>query len=155
VNGLYSGFIGEGGKTVLPAYAMAKISMRLVPDQDPAEVAQQFHQYLQEHAPSTIRYEVKQMSGNPAAISDRHSRGIEALSKAMQTVWNKSPMFKREGGSVPVVNHFQEILGIESVNTGFSMAEDNMHGPNEKMHLPTWKRGTEALIHFFFNLGEN
>lgn len=154
VNGLYSGFIGEGGKTVLPAYAMAKISMRLVPDQDPDEVARQFHQYLQEHASHAIRYEVKQMSGSPAAISDRHSRGIEALSKAMQTVWNKPPMFKREGGSVPVVTHFQQILGIESVNTGFSMSEDNMHGPNEKMHLPTWKRGTEALIHFFFNLGE-
>jgi len=154
VNGLYSGYIGEGAKTVLPSYAMAKISMRLVPNQNPDDVHQQLNQYLAEHAPGTIRYEVKALAGSPASISDRESCGVKALSKAMQTVWGKQPIFKREGGSVPVVTLFQQILGVESVNTGFSMSGDNMHSPNEKLHLPTWRRGTQALIHFLYNLAE-
>ena len=72
----------------------------------------------------------------------------------METVWGKRPVFKREGGSVPVVTQFQQILGVESVNTGFGLPDDNMHSPNEKMHLPTWRRGIDALIHFFFNLAQ-
>ena len=70
----------------------------------------------------------------------------------METVWGKHPLFKREGGSVPVVGLFQRYLKVESVNTGFSLYEDNTHSPNEKLHLPTWYKGIEALIHFFFNL---
>jgi acetylornithine deacetylase/succinyl-diaminopimelate desuccinylase-like protein len=73
-------------------------------------------------------------------------------SKALEAVWNKPPVFKREGGSVPVVVCFKQILGVETVNTGFSMPDDNMHSPNEKLHLPTWYRGIDAFIHFYFNL---
>jgi acetylornithine deacetylase/succinyl-diaminopimelate desuccinylase-like protein len=153
VNGLLSGYTGPGAKTVLPAQAMAKISMRLVPDQDPEQVKQQFKRYLEEKAPKTVRWEVDYHSGSPASISDRHSKAIQALVAAMEMVWGKRPVFKREGGSVPVVALFSEILKIESVNTGFSTPADNMHSPNEKLHLPTWQRGTEALIHFIFNLG--
>jgi len=72
----------------------------------------------------------------------------------METVWGKRPVFKREGGSVPVVTQFQRILGVESVNTGFALPDDNMHSPNEKMHLPTWYRGIDTFIHFIFNLGD-
>jgi acetylornithine deacetylase/succinyl-diaminopimelate desuccinylase-like protein len=154
VNGLLSGYTGPGAKTVLPAQAMAKISMRLVPDQDPEQVRQQFTSYLKEKAPKTVRWEVDFHSGSPASISDLHSKEIQALGEAMETVWGKRPVFKREGGSVPVVALFSEILKIESVNTGFSTPADNMHSPNEKLHLPTWQRGTEALIHFIFNLGK-
>jgi acetylornithine deacetylase/succinyl-diaminopimelate desuccinylase-like protein len=154
VNGLFSGFTGEGSKTVLPAYAMAKISTRLVPDQDPQEVHRQFLQYLEVHAPATIRWELNQLAGSKASMSDRYSPGVQAMSKAMETVWGKRPVFRREGGSVPVVIQFRKILGVESVNTGFAMPGDNMHGPNEKLHLPTLWRGVDALIHFFFNLGE-
>lgn len=155
VNGLYSGFIGEGSKTVLPAWAMAKVSCRLVPDQDPDEVYAQLMEYLKAKAPTTIRWEVKEMAGSRASVSERNSKGVQALANAMETVWGKSPVFKREGGSVPVVNHFRDVLGVESVNTGFSMSGDNMHSPNEKLHLPTWFNGIDALIHFYFNLGEN
>jgi acetylornithine deacetylase/succinyl-diaminopimelate desuccinylase-like protein len=154
VNGLLSGFTGEGSKTVLPSKAMAKISMRLVPDQDPDEVHQQLLRYLEAHAPSTVRWQVIKMAGGPASISDRHSPGVQAFSKAMETVWGKRPVFKREGGSVPVVTLFQQLLGVESVNTGFAMAGDNMHSPNEKLHLPTLWRGVDAIIQFLFNLGE-
>ena len=155
VNGLYSGFTGEGSKTVLPSWAMAKISTRLVPNQDPEGVFEQMKRYLAEKAPATVRWEIKKMAGGPASLSDRHSKGVQALSQAMETVWGKRPVFKREGGSVPVVTLFKQILGVESVNTGFGLPGDNMHSPNEKMHLPTWKHGTEALVHFFYNLAEN
>jgi len=152
VNGLYSGFTGEGAKTVLPAWAMAKISTRLVSDQHPDDVHQQLCQYLEQHAPATITWTLKDMHGGPPSISDRNSIYVQALSKAMQTIWNRPPIFKREGGSVPVVTEFQQILGVETVNTGFAMPDDNMHSPNEKLHLPTFYRGIDTFIHFFFNL---
>lgn len=155
VNGLYSGFTGEGSKTVLPAWAMAKVSCRLVADQDPNEVHQQLLVYMKAKAPSSIRWEVGVMAGSRASLSQRDSKGVRALAKAMEAVWKKKPVFKREGGSVPVVNYFRNILGVESVNTGFSMSSDNMHSPNERLHLPTWSKGMDALIHFYYNLGEN
>lgn len=152
VHGLLSGFTGTGTKTVLPAWAMAKISCRLVPDQDPAQVYQQFVGYLKAHAPATVRWEVDQFAGSKASLSDRSSSGIQAYSQAMETVWGRQPVFKREGGSVPVVTQFKKILGVESINTGFSMPGDNMHSPNEMLHLPTLWKGLDAFIHFFYNL---
>ncbi len=153
VNGLLSGFTGEGAKTVLPAWAMAKISCRLVPDQTPAEVYQQMLAYLNANAPASITWTLTDMHGGAPSISDRNSSGNQALTRAMETVWGKRPVFKREGGSVPVVTQFQRILGVESVNTGFALPDDNMHSPNEKMHLPTWYRGIDTFIHFIYNLG--
>jgi acetylornithine deacetylase/succinyl-diaminopimelate desuccinylase-like protein len=152
VNGLLSGFTGEGSKTVIPAWAMAKISMRLVPDQDPNEVHQQLLQYLKEHAPSDVRWELTVMAGGSASISDRNNIGVRAMSKALETVWGIPPYFRREGGSIPVVKDMQSLLGIESVVSGFGLPDDNVHAPNEKMHLPTWYRGIDAAIHFFMNL---
>ena len=154
VNGMLSGFTGEGAKTVLPAWAMAKVSTRLVPDQQPAEVYQQMEAYLETHAPKEIHWSLTSMHGGPASISDRNSAYIKSLERALETVWQKKPVFKREGGSVPVVLDFQQILGVETVNTGFSMPDDNMHSPNEKLHLPTWYRGIDTFIHFYFNMAE-
>lgn len=152
INGLLSGFTGKGSKTVLPAYAMAKISCRLVPDQDPKEVHQQMLQYLQENAPETIHWELDAMQGGPASLTDPHHPATEALAKALEDVWGKRPLYKREGGSIPVVADMQKILGIDSVLTGFGLPDDNLHAPNEKLHLPTWYKGIDALIHFFYNL---
>jgi acetylornithine deacetylase/succinyl-diaminopimelate desuccinylase-like protein len=155
IHGLLSGFTGEGSKTVLPSWAMAKLSCRLVPNQDPEEIHQSLRRYLEAHAPETIRWELKYFGGGPANLSNRHSVGVQALAKAMETTWGTRPLFKREGGSVPVVGLFSSILGVDSVNTGFATPNDNMHSPNEKLHLPTWYKGTEALVHFFFNLAES
>jgi len=152
INGLYSGFIGEGQKTVLPAYAMAKVSCRLVADQDPIEVYEQFKTYLSENAPETVTWKLTQLAKDLPSFSDRKSKWIEAYVKAAEAAWGKSPIYKREGGSVPVVVHAQQNLGVDSVNIGFGLPSDNMHGPNEKIHLPTFRKGIEALIHFFFNL---
>ena len=152
VNGLLSGFTGEGSKTVIPAWAMAKLSTRLVPDQDPKEVHQQLLRYLEQNAPKDIRWEVKTLAGNPASISDRDNPGVQAMAKALETVWGKRPYFKREGGSIPVVGEMQRLLGVESVICGFGLPDDNVHAPNEKQNLPTWYRGIDAYIHFFLNL---
>ena len=153
VNGLYSGFTGEGAKTVLPAWAMAKISTRLVPDQEPGEVYQQLIEYLKINTPETVRFELTQIAGSSASISDRASKSISAMEDAMQSVWGKRPLFRREGGSVPVVTLFKNLLGAETVNCGFSLPDGNLHGPNEKQHLPTWYNGIDSLIHFYMNLG--
>ena len=152
INGLYSGYIEKGSKTVLPSYAMAKISTRLVPKQDPDEIGEQLRAYLTENAPPTVTWELEQLAGGVASISDRKSPWIQAYIEAAQSAWGMRPVFKREGGSVPVVMHFQELLGVDSVNIGFGLPSDNMHGPNEKLHLPTFYTGIEALVHFFFNV---
>lgn len=154
VNGLISGFTGPGAKTVLPAYAMAKISMRLVPDQDPEEVYQQLLRYLEERAPKTVRWEVIRMAGVRASLTDRNHPAVQALSRALEAAWGRRPLFKREGGTVPIVTQLKEIIGVESVLTGFALPDDNFHAPNESLHLPTWARGIEALVHFFYNYGE-
>ncbi|MFC2043146.1 dipeptidase [Chloroflexota bacterium] len=148
VNGLLSGFTEDGSKTVLPAKAMAKISMRLVPDQTPDEVYKQFMRYLEENAPPTIRWELEKLNQGDAAITDCNMPGVVALSQAMEATWGKKPVYKREGGSVPVVAQMQKILGIESVLTGFGLPDDNLHAPNEKIHLPTFFNGIDTFIRY-------
>lgn len=152
INGLYSGFTGKGSKTILPAYAMAKISMRLVPDQTPEEIHQSLREYLETKAPKSVRWELEAMQGGPACSTDPHIPEAEALAKALETVWGTRPVYKREGGSIPVVTDMQSILNIKSVLTGFGLPDDNLHAPNEKMHLPTWYKGIDALVNFFYNL---
>jgi acetylornithine deacetylase/succinyl-diaminopimelate desuccinylase-like protein len=154
VNGLLSGFTGEGQKTVLPAKAMAKISMRLVPDQDPEEVRQQMAKYLEEHTPSTVHWELIKHAGSFASITDCQIAAVTAMSQALEQTWGKRPVFKREGGSIPVVVHLRQHLGIESVLIGFGLPDDNLHAPNEKIHLPTFYRGIETMVRYFNILGE-
>jgi len=151
VNGIYSGFIGEGQKTIIPSWALAKISMRLVPDQDPEAVYDQLTSYLEQHAPKTVTWQVIPMTHSPSSISDIHHPATQALAKALKSVWGIEPVFKREGGSIPIVAYMQQFLHTESVLTGFGLADDNIHSPNEKLHLPTWYKGINALIHFFYN----
>jgi acetylornithine deacetylase/succinyl-diaminopimelate desuccinylase-like protein len=152
VNGFLSGYTGEGSKTVLPAKAMAKISCRLVPDQTPHEVHKQLLAYLEANAPQTIKWEVKLLNTGPTAIADRNLPAVKSMAQAMETVWGVPPLFKREGGSIPVVALLQENIGAESVLFGSSLPEDNVHAPNERLHLPTWSKTIEAIIHFFYNL---
>lgn len=152
VNGLLSGFTGTGSKTVLPAWAMAKISCRLVPDQTVADTIKQMEKYLKKRAPKDIRWELKYLHGAGAALVSDHSHGVQAMSAAMKTVWGKQPYFLREGGSIGVVAQLQKRLGVDSVLSGFALPDCDAHSPNEKLHLPSWERGIRALIHFFYNL---
>ena len=149
INGLLSGFTGEGAKTVLPAQAMVKLSMRLVPDQTPEEVHASLRAYLEANAPPTVTWELKAMAGCRAAIVDRDSAAVRAASRALEAVWGKPPLFKREGGTVPVVGMIQEVLGVDSLMLGFGLPDDNLHAPNEKLHLPNFYRGIETYLRFF------
>jgi acetylornithine deacetylase/succinyl-diaminopimelate desuccinylase-like protein len=132
---------------------MAKISMRLVPDQDPKEVQQQLRRYLEEHAPATIRWELLMHAGAPASIADISMPAVASLAQAMEDAWGKRPVYKREGGSVPVVSQMKDLLGVESVLTGFGLPDDNLHAPNEKIHLPTYFMGIEVFIRYLALLG--
>lgn len=152
INGLLSGFTSIGTKTVLPAKAMAKISMRLVPNQDPNEVYSQLIEFLKLNVPSTIRWEVEQMAGGFPCLTDPNLTETKAMAQALEKVWGIAPVYKREGGSIPIVADMQKILGADSILTGFGLPEDAIHSPNESLHLPTFHKGIEALIHFIFNL---
>ena len=155
VNGLLSGFTAEGSKTVIPSWAMAKISMRLVPNQKPKNVECQLRKYLEMNTPNGIKWELSYLGGGPASMSDMDNPAVKAMAEALNTIWNRTPVFKREGGSIPIVADMQRILNIDSVLTGFGLPSDNIHSPNEHLHLPTWRKGILALIHFFYNYGEN
>ena len=152
VNGLLSGFTGTGTKTVLPAWAMAKISCRLVPDQTVEDTIAQFKAFLKAKAPKDITWDLQYLHGADAALVSADSLGVEAMSKAVQTVWGKRPYLLREGGSIGVVVQLQKRLGVDSVVAGFGLDDCNMHSPNENLHLPTWYKGIEALVRFFYNL---
>ncbi|MEW6404241.1 MAG: dipeptidase [Chloroflexota bacterium] len=152
VNGLLSGFTGQGSKTVIPAWAMAKISCRLVPDQTPEETEKQLRKYLKQSAPKTIRWELKNLHNAGAALVESDSPGVQALAKALKAVWGRRPYFKREGGSIGAVILLKNYVGAESILSGFGLPDDNVHSPNERLHLPTWYKGIEAFTHFFYNL---
>lgn len=152
VNGIIGGFTEPGVKTVIPSQASAKISCRLVPDQDPEAIYECLRRHLETHAPPTIRWELKYIVGAKPALIDRKSRWVQALAQAMQTVWNREPFYKREGGTVPVVAQVKEILGVDSVMAGFILPDADLHAPNENLHLPTWYRGIETYVHYFCNL---
>ena len=154
VNGLVSGFIGEGAKTVLPAKALAKLSTRLVADQDPAAIQGQLSEYVRRNAPNTVTWEVRELSNAPGALMDRHSPAMRAAVAALRDTFNAEPIFTREGGSVPVVSLMQQVLGLDSIMLGFRLPDDGIHGPNEKQHIPTLLKGVEAYIRFMTGLGD-
>ncbi len=153
VNGLLSGFTGEGSKTVLPSRAMAKISMRLVSDQEPQEIRDSFEAYVKSHLPPTVTWELLEHSRCLPAIVERDSPAVRAASRSMQAVWGKAPVFTRQGGSIAIVGEIQEILGVDTLLVGFGLPDDNLHAPNEKQHLPTFYRGIETYIRFLFDYG--
>jgi acetylornithine deacetylase/succinyl-diaminopimelate desuccinylase-like protein len=153
INGLLSGFTGAGAKTVLPAQAMAKLSFRLVPDQTPEEVGAALEEYIRKEAPAGVKWELTTMAGSRASLVERDSPAMRAAALALEKVWGKRPFYMRQGGSVPIVSFMQARLGVDSILMGFSLPDDNLHAPNEKLHLPTFYRGIEAFIAFMVLVG--
>ncbi len=152
VNGIWGGFTGEGAKTVLPARAWAKLSTRLVPDQHHGEIEGMLRAYLEANAPKDVEWTLKVHSLGPGAVMDRESTYMQSAAAALEEVFGRPPLFKREGGSVPVVGLFQEKLGVDSIMLGFALPGDGIHGPNERQHLPTLFRGVETYIRFLCRL---
>lgn len=152
VNGIIGGFTQEGGKTVLPSKASAKISMRLVPDQTPVKIRRSLEAYLFENTPATVTWKLDEQPGCKPSIMNLDQSAVQAGSRAFETAWGRAPLFTRDGGSVPVVGIINEQLGLDSLLLGFGLPDDNPHGPNERQHLPTFYRGIETYLHFFHQL---
>lgn len=145
---------GGSPKAAIPSQADALVTVRLVPDQAPDDIQASLRSYLEKRTPPTVRWDILECGGFPASLTDRNLPAVRALARAMEKVWGTKPLFYRSGGSIGAVGQMQRILGVDSVLTGFSLPDDNIHGPNEKLHLPTWERGIDALIHFFYYVAE-
>jgi acetylornithine deacetylase/succinyl-diaminopimelate desuccinylase-like protein len=154
VNGVWGGFTGEGAKTVLPARANAKISARLVADQDPEAIEGQFRSFLEANVPDGVTWSLHQHSSGPGSTMNRKSIYMKAAETALETSYGKPPVFRREGGSVPIVGLLQEKLGVDSVMLGFAQPDDGIHGPNERQYLPGFFRGIETYIRYLDILGQ-
>lgn len=154
VNGIWGGYQGEGAKTVLPAKAGAKISMRLVPDQSPSKIAKLFADYVMKIAPKGVKVTVEEHHGGSAAMTDLGFYGLEAASKAFEDIYGKKPLFTREGGSIPIVADFKKVLGVNSILMGFGLNSDAIHSPNEKFSLVDYQRGIKTSARFFEALSE-
>jgi acetylornithine deacetylase/succinyl-diaminopimelate desuccinylase-like protein len=144
VNGLLSGFTGEGAKTVLPALAMAKVSMRLVPNQDPDKIARLFDEYIHKVAPKTVEVKVTRMHGGKPWMTSYDNPYVQAAGRAIEKGFGQKPVFTREGGSIPVVSTFQEELGLPSVLFGVGLPDENAHAPNEKLDVANFHNGIIA-----------
>jgi acetylornithine deacetylase/succinyl-diaminopimelate desuccinylase-like protein len=149
VNGLLSGFTGEGAKTVLPARAMAKISMRLVPDQDPDKIAGLFEAYVGKLAPKTVELTITRMHGGKPWMTAYDHPFVQAAARAIEKGFGRTPVFTREGGSIPVVSTFQEELGLPSVLFGVGLPDENAHAPNEKLDLGNFHNGIIASAYLY------
>jgi acetylornithine deacetylase/succinyl-diaminopimelate desuccinylase-like protein len=153
VNGLLSGFTGEGAKTVLPAVAMAKVSMRLVPDQSPDKIAQLFEAYVRKIAPKTVELKITRMHGGKPWMTSFDNQFVQAAGRAIEKGFGKKPIFTREGGSIPVVSTFQEELGLPSVLFGVGLPDENAHAPNEKLDVGNFHNGIIASAYLYDEIG--
>jgi acetylornithine deacetylase/succinyl-diaminopimelate desuccinylase-like protein len=148
VNGLASGYSGEGAKTIIPATATAKVSMRLVPNQDPDRIAEAFTEYVRRICPPGVRLEVQKLHTAAPVLVPRQSSMMQAGMRALERGFGARPVFIREGGSIPIVGTFQQHLGAPVLLLGYGLATDNIHSPNEKFHLDNFYRGarTSAIL---------
>ena len=154
VNGLLSGFTGEGAKTVLPAVAMAKVSMRLVPNQDPDAIAALFEDYITKQAPKSVEIKVTRMHGGKPWMASFDNKFIQAAGRAIEQGFGRSPIFTREGGSIPVVATFQEELGLPSVLFGVGLPDENAHAPNEKLDCGNFHNGIISSAILYEEIGK-
>ena len=155
VNGLSSGFTDAGAKTVIPAVAMAKVSMRLVPDQEPDNIAVLFEEYLRKVTPRTVELNLTRMHGGRPWTTDFDNPFVQAAGRAIEKGFGRRPLFNREGGSIPVVATFQEVLGLPSVLFGVGLPDENAHAPNEKLDLGNFHNGIIASAVLYDEIGKS
>jgi acetylornithine deacetylase/succinyl-diaminopimelate desuccinylase-like protein len=154
VHGIPGGFTANGAKTVIPAKASAKVSIRLVPNQDADDILKRYTAFVKKHTPKGIQMNVKVWSKGPAGVVGTDNKYIKAATEAMHDIFKKDTVFIRSGGSIPIVTDFQDILKIPSVMMGFGLPDDNLHAPNEKFHIPNFHRGIESICLLFEKVGE-
>ncbi len=149
VNGIWGGYIGEGAKTVLPSIAQAKISMRLVPNQDSDTITRLFQEHFESIAPKSVKVEVSPHHGGTPCVTPTDSIEYKAAEAAIEEAFGKTPIPQRSGGSIPIVALFEEVLGIKTVLLGFGLDSDNIHSPNEKYGIANYRKGIETIPLFF------
>jgi len=149
VNGIWGGYIGEGAKTVIASKAFAKISMRLVPDQDPEEITNLFKNHFESIAPNAVKVVVKPHHGGEAAVTPIDSVGYKAASLAYEKAFGKKPIPVRSGGSIPIVAMFEKELGLKTILMGFGLDSDAIHSPNEHFGLFNFYKGIETIPYFY------
>lgn len=149
VNGIWGGYTGEGAKTVLPSKAFAKISMRLVPDQNSNEISALFQKYFESVAPKSVKVVVKPHHGGEPVVVSTESAGYKAASMAMEETYGKKPVPTRGGGSIPIVALFKQELGLDSILMGFGLDSDALHSPNEHYGLFNYYKGIETIPLFY------
>ena len=154
INGLYGGYQGPGPKTVLPCKAGAKLSFRLVPDQDPQTVSALFRKYVAAVCPPGVTYEIIDHHGAPAVLVNTKTEGVRAAVRAIEAGFGTAPVFMREGGSIPVVGLLKDQLGVDTLLLGWGQTDDNLHGPNEKFCLADFHKGIKTSAHLFAELAE-
>lgn len=149
INGMISGFTGQGAKTVLPAEASAKISMRLVPDQDPVEIAELFIRHIEKAAPAGVTVRVASHHGALPYLAPLDHPANQAAKRALAMAFGTEPVFTREGGSIPITVKFEELLGLTSILMGFGLPDENAHAPDENLDLENLYGGVRAAAHFY------
>ncbi len=149
VNGIWGGYTGEGAKTVLPGQAHAKISMRLVPNQDPDKITELFTKHFESIAPASVKVEVHPHHGGQPVVTPTDTPEYQAAHRAMEKTFGKAPIPKREGGSIPIVALFEEVLGVKSVLMGFGLDSDAIHSPNEHYGVFNFYKGIETIPYYY------
>ena len=155
VHGMPGGFIGEGAKTVIPARAKAKVSMRLVPDMTPEETFAAYKNFVLSLCPRGIEMDVKLIHSGEAIVVGTDNKFVRAATTALDEVFHRETVFIRSGGSIPIVGEFERALKIPTVMMGFGLPDDNLHAPNEKFHIANFYRGIDSVIRLFELLGES
>ncbi|AFL88470.1 acetylornithine deacetylase/succinyldiaminopimelate desuccinylase-like deacylase [Terriglobus roseus DSM 18391] len=153
VHGMPGGFTSAGAKTVIPAKALAKVSLRLVPGMTPADTFEKLKGYVASIAPKGVSIEVRMIHSGEPIVVGTDNRFVQAATDAMRAVFAKETVFVRGGGSIPVVGDFARQLKVPTVMMGFGLPDDNLHAPNEKFNLSNFYRGTESIVRFFALLG--
>lgn len=148
IHGIAGGFTGKGGKTVIASKALAKVSMRLAPQQSGEEIAQLFQDHVKSISPNTVKVEVRILQTCDPVLTGRHDPAIHAAIDAYEKSFGTKPAFILDGGSIPVVEQFQKLFDLPVVLMGFGLPDDRLHSPNEKFHLPNFYRGIACSIHF-------
>ncbi|MEW5795713.1 MAG: dipeptidase [Candidatus Zixiibacteriota bacterium] len=150
INGITSGYQGEGAKTIIPSYASCKITMRLVPGQDPMDICNKLEKYIMRIAPRSVKVKVHKHGGARAVVVPHEGPWLDAAARAIKAGFGKAPVFMKEGGSIPIVGDFKNILGLDTLLIGFCQNDDNIHSPNERFKLRDFQRGclTAAALPF-------
>ncbi len=153
VHGMPGGFTAPGAKTVIPAKASAKVSMRLVPNQDADDIFKKYSKFVKKITPRGVDITIRCHSKGPACVVGTDNKYVKAATDAMREIFNKETVFIRSGGSIPIVSDFQNVLKVPTLMMGFGLPDDNLHAPNEKFHIANFYRGIESIVRLFEIVG--